>query len=104
MINAIGNAAGLSIDAEHLRIIQELRQIGLEPTGIKSTDAQKLAKAKAELIQKIHKKEEVNATQSLGVQIINSVDEKFYAEHSEMEQQRLGAMTLAELNRYYFRL
>ena len=104
MINAIGKAAGLSIDAEHLRIIQELRRLGLEPTGVKSTDAQKLAKAKAELIQKIHKKEEVDATQSLGVQVINSVDEKFYAERSELEQQRLGAMTVAELNKFYFRL
>ena len=104
MINAISNVAGLSIDAEHLKIIQELRRMGLEPTGVKSTDAQKLAKAKAELIQKIHKKEEVNATQSLGIQIINSVDEKFYTERSEMEQQRLGAMTVAELNKFYFRL
>ena len=55
MIQAIGNASGLSIDAEYLRIIQELRRLGLQPTGDKNNDAQRLAQAKAQLVQKIQK-------------------------------------------------
>ena len=104
MINAIGNASGLSIDAEYLRIIQELRRLGLQPTGDKNNDAQRLAQAKAKLVQKIQKQDETNTIKSLGVQIINSVDETYIAERSEMETQRLGAMTVAELNKLYFRL
>lgn len=104
MINAIGNASGLSIDAEYLRIIQELRRLGLQPTGDKNNDAQRLAQAKAELVKKIQKQDEINSIKSLGIQIINSVDETYLSERSEMETQRLGAMTVAELNKLYFRL
>ncbi len=104
MIQAIGVASGLSIDAEYLRIIQELRSLGLNPSGNKTVDSQRLAQAKAELIQRIYKKEETNSTQELGVQVINQVDESQYAQRAEMEEQRLGAMTVAELNRIYFGL
>ena len=102
MLNALGSISGVSIDAEYLKIIQELRRLGLEPTGNKGADAQRLAEAKTELIEKIHKKEESKSVQSLGVQIISSVDESYVAEKSELETQRLGAMTVAELNRIYF--
>lgn len=104
LIQAIGNASGLSIDSEYLKIIQELRRLGLSPSGDKNTDAQKLAQAKAELVQKIHKRDEVNSTQSLGVQVIDSVDEIYNSQRAEMEEQRLGAMTVADLNKIYFGL
>ncbi len=105
MIQALGNASGLSIDAEYLRIIQELRSLGLTPTGNKTTDAQRLAQAKAELVQRIQKKEEITkSNQELGVQVISQVDESEYAQRSEMEEQRLGAMSVAQLNRIFFGL
>lgn len=105
MIQALGNASGLSIDAEYLRIIQEMRSLGLAPSGNKPLDAQRLAQAKAELVQRIQKKEETtNSQQALGVQVISQVDESEYAHRSEMEEQRLGAMTVAELNRIFFGL
>ena len=104
MIQALGAASGLSIDAEYLRIIQELRSLGLAPSGNKYSDAQRLAQAKAELVQRIQKQEETNNIQELGVQVINQVDESQYAQRSEMEEQRLGAMTVAKLNRMYFGL
>ena len=105
LIQVLGSVSNNYIDAEYLRIIQELRRLGLQPTGNKANDAQRLAQAKAELVQKIHKKEEeTKENHSLGVQVINSVDETYYAEHSELETQRLGAMTIAELNRIYFGL
>lgn len=105
MIQVLGRISDYPIDAEYLRIIQELRRLGLEPTGNKSVDAQRLAQAKAELVRKIHKREEEsNSNKQLGVQVINSVDEAYYSERSELETQRLGAMTVAELNRLYFGL
>lgn len=105
MIQTLGNASGLVIDAEYLRIIQELRALGLTPTGNKSTDAQRLAKAKAELVQRIQNKEDnANSQKELGVQVINQVDESEYAIRSEMEEQRLGAMSVAQLNRIFFGL
>ena len=105
MIQALGNASGLSIDSEYLRIIQELRRLGLNPTGNKSADAQRLAQAKAELVQRIQKKEEIsNSQQELGVQIISQVDESEYIQRSEMEEQRLGAMNVAQLNKIFFGL
>ena len=105
MIQALGNASGLSIDAEYLRIIQELRSLGLSPTGNKGTDAQRLAQAKAELVHRIVKKEETSKSQQeLGVQVINQVDESEFIQRSEMEEQRLGAMNVALLNKIFFNL
>ena len=105
MIQALGKASGLSIDAEYLRILQEMRAMGLVPTGNKSVDAQKLARAKNELVQRILKKEETTSSQQeLGVQVINQVDESEYAQRSEMEEQRLGAMNVAQLNKIFFGL
>ena len=105
MIQALGTASGLSIDAEYLRIIQEMRALGLTPSGSKSADISRLAQAKAELVQRINKKEETSSSvQELGVQIINQVDESEYAKRSEMEVQRLGAMSVAQLNKIYFGL
>ena len=102
MIQALGIASGLHIDAEYLRIIQELRAFGLSPTGNKSKDAQRLAQAKAELLRKINKYEEANANKDLNVQVISQVDETNNIQKSEMEVQKLGATTIAQLNRIYF--
>ena len=104
MIQALGAASGLCIDAEYMKIIQELRTLGLSPTGNKAVDAQRLAQAKAEIIRKINKHEEAKAQQELNVQVISQVDEGEYIQKSEMEEQRLGAMTVAQLNKIYFGL
>ena len=106
MLQAIGKYGEMHIDADYQRIIRELRALGLFPTGNKSTDAQKLATAKEELVQRIHKKEEkiTNSQQDLGVQIISQVDESESAQRLEFEEQRLGAMAVAQLNKIYFGL
>lgn len=104
MINSIGNARGLSIDAEHLKIIQELRRLGHDSSGNVQIDSQKLAEAKTELIDRIKNKENNNSSQSLGVQVINQVDDAEFAKRAEMEEQRLGAMNVAELNKLFFGL
>ena len=102
MIQAISNVSGLSIDAEYLRIIQELQRLGLSATGNREADYLRLERAKAELVNKIKDKEVKENSQTIGVQVLSPVDEAKYAERSHMEVQRLGAMTVAELNRIYF--
>ena len=104
MINALGNANSLSIDAEHLKIIQEMRKLGLSSSGNMQVDIQKLAEAKTELIEKIKSRENKDTTQSLGVQVISQVDDAEYSKRAEMEEQRLGAMNVAELNKLFFGL
>uniref|UniRef100_UPI004025D24A hypothetical protein n=1 Tax=Candidatus Scatousia sp. TaxID=3085663 RepID=UPI004025D24A len=48
-INALGQVAALvATDLEYQRIIRELRALGLEPTGDKSTDKSRLEAAKAQ--------------------------------------------------------
>ena len=103
MISALGAASGLHIDSEYLRIIQELRKLGITPTGDKSIDSQRLNQAKQALIEKIQSKEN-NNEQNIGVQTISPVDEAENSKRAEMEEQRLGAMTVAELNRLYFKI
>ena len=105
MVQALGISNGLSIDTEYLRIMRELRSFGLSPSGNKTKDAQRLSQAKTELVQKLQNREEIsNSREDLGVQVINQVDESGYAVRSEMEEQRLGAMNVAMLNKIYFGL
>ncbi len=104
MISAINIASGHSVDAEYLRIIQELRRFGLTPTGNKGTDKARLEQAKSELVEKIQNKEYEENMKSVQVQPMAPVDEAENAKRSDMEVQRLGAMTVAELNRLYFGL
>ena len=91
-----------SIDSEYMRILMELHRLGISPSGNKSVDKAKLEQAKAELITKIQNKEKENHQAALGVQTIDPVEDNQNAQRAEMEEQRLGAMTVAELNRLYF--
>ncbi len=88
-------------DPEYLKILQELMQLGITPSGNKSVDKSKLEQTKTELIQKIQTKQEEEQKQSLQVQPLESVQD---TERSRMEESRLGAMTLSELNKMYFGL
>ena len=78
--------------------------LGYAPTGNKEIDKGKLQEAKQQLVEKIKEKEVHNRTQELQVQPMAPVDSTQDAKRSEMEQQRLGAMTVAELNKIYFGL
>lgn len=100
-ISSIHNYTPLC-DPEYLRILAELRSLGIAPSGNKQIDAAKLAQAKSELISKIKNKEQINSRKDLQVQVIDSVNEINDPKRAEMEEQRLGAMTIAELNRMYF--
>lgn len=95
---------GASDDYEYIRIKKELSAIGINPSGNKVVDKAKLEQAKLELVQKIEKKVQNDGENSLQVQPMQPVDDVQKSERSELEVQRLGAMTVAELNRLYFNL
>ena len=102
MIQAVSSINSYS-DPEYLRILQELMKLGIAPSGNKSIDKAKLEKAKQELIEKIKTKEE-RENKSPQFQPLSPVEENEDPKRAEMEEQRLGAMTVAELNRLYFRI
>ena len=101
MINAVG-AINSGSDPEYLRILREHMQMGVSPSGNKNTDAAKLKKLKAELVQKIQTKQEEEQKQSIQVQPLEATKET--QEKQKLEEERTGAMTLAELNKLYFNL
>ena len=103
MVQSIGINNMPGVDAEYMRMMQEMRSFGLSPSGNKNLDAQKLAQVKTELVEKIQKSFS-GSEKELGVQVINPVDESDYIQRSEMEEQRLGAMNIAQLNKFYFGL
>lgn len=88
-------------DSEYIKIIRELQQLGIAPTGNKSTDKSKLQEAKLELVQKIQVKQEEEQKQELQVQTISGIQD---SQRTQMENERIGAMTVAELNKIYFGL
>ena len=103
MIQRLGSNNGLGADAEYMRLMQEMHSFGLHPSGNKNLDARKLANVKSELVQKIQNSFSGSENNS-GVQVISPVDETDYIQRSEMEEQRLGAMNIANLNKFYFGL
>ncbi len=103
MIQGLGSNNGLGADAEYMRLMQEMHSFGLHPSGNKNLDARKLANVKSELVQKIQNSFSGSENNS-GVQVISPVDETDYIQRSEMEEQRLGAMNIANLNKFYFGL
>ena len=103
LLSAI-NSINPMVDAEYLMILQELRRLGIAPSGNKSSDKAKLEQAKAELINKIKDKENENSFANLKVQTIQPVNQEEEAKRAEMEIKKLGAMNIAELNRLYFNI
>lgn len=100
MIGAINSINSYS-DPEYLRIMQELMRLGIAPSGNKTVDKSKLEAAKTELIQKIQIKQEEEQKQELQVQPLEAAQD---TQRAQMEEQRLGAMNVAELNKIYFGL
>lgn len=102
MVAAINAISSSSYDAEYQRILQELMRLGISPSGNKTIDKGKLEQAKTELIQKIQNKNQEEEKNELQVETIGAVQDSQDAKRAQMEEQRLGAMTIAELNRMYF--
>lgn len=94
-----------NIDYEHKRIIQELQALGITPTYDKNTDKAKLQATKEKLVDKIANK--VEKADGKEAEDFKNTLVGYYQEDGErirLEEERLGAMTVAELNRIYFGL
>lgn len=93
-----------SIDYEHQRIIRELLALGITPSYDKNTDKAKLDAEKAKLIDKISNKTEQLPTQQTKFENTTVAYYQPDDERVKLEESRLGAMTLSELNKIYFGL
>ena len=103
-IQAIGIGGLHNIDYEHQRIIRELLAMGITPSYDKKNDMTKLEIEKAKLIEKIaNKTGEQQAQQTNFEETIVGYHQPD-SERIKLEESRLGAMTLSELNKIYFGL
>ena len=101
-VGAIGSYGSNYQDPEYIKIIKELTQMGITPSGNKNTDVSKLKEAKTELIEKIQTKQNEEQKQELQVQPLEASKES--QQTQQLEYAKTGAMTLAELNKLYFGL
>lgn len=101
-VGAIGSYGSNYQDPEYIKIIKELTQMGITPSGNKNADVSKLKEAKTELIEKIQTKQNEEQKQELQVQPLEASKES--QQTQQLEYAKTGAMTLAELNKLYFGL
>lgn len=101
-VGAIGSYGSNFQDPEYIKIIKELTQMGITPSGNKNTDVSKLKQAKTELTEKIQTKQNEEQKQELQVQPLEASKES--QQTQQLEYAKTGAMTLAELNKLYFGL
>ena len=101
-VGAISSYGSNYQDPEYIKIIKELMQMGITPSGNKNTDVSKLKEAKTELIEKIQTKQNEEQKQELQVQPLEASKES--QQTQQLEYAKTGAMTLAELNKLYFGL
>ena len=87
-IGAIGSNSQLN-DPEYIFIAHELQKLGIKPTGKKNIDQTRLLAEKKKLVQHIQEKMETKQPEN------NPDAEKM----ANLELQRPGAMTVAELNK-----
>ena len=76
-------------DTEHIRIMMELRKLGITPTGDKQVDKVLLKQAKEK------KAEHIIENKIQNEKVNNEADK----DRAMLEEIRTGAMALAELNR-----
>lgn len=103
-IQAIGIGGLNKIDYEHQRIISELLAMGISPTYDKNADKEKLEAEKIKLIEKISNKAEHKEELPPKFEDTIVAYHQPDSERVKLEESKLGAMTLAELNKIYFGL
>ena len=77
-------------DPDYMKIIQEMLKLGFTPTGNKAVDKGRLEAAKKELAEKIQDKFQEKIQQG-------NVNED--TQRAQMEETKLGAMNVAQLNK-----
>ena len=91
-------------DYEYYRIIMQLQALGISPTGNKNADRARLTLEKEKLVNKIAKSQnntKINDNEFLETLATVKEDD---LQRQSLEKQRLGAMTVSELNRLYFKI
>lgn len=106
MIGAIGSVNNRGgIDQEYQRIMYELGSLGLQPTGDKGADKARLEAEKGKIVDKINEKiDEKTQAKGADFQEAMAASQQENMMREKLEEQRLGAMTVAELNKIYFNL
>ena len=95
---------GFASEEEYKLFLQTLMGI-VQHQRDKNTASNNLTVEKNGFIDRIQNNENVfSGENDIGIQVINPVDEIKYLQRSEMEEQRLGAINIAELNKLYFGL
>ena len=91
MIQAIGaiGSSNFQNDKEYKLIISELTQLGIKPTGKKPIDKARLEEEKEKLMQMLKTQSEKRPA-----------DDNKNTQIARLEEERPGAVTLAELNKY----
>lgn len=84
MIQAIGAIKGYD-DPEYIRILMELRKLGITPSGNKTIDRGKLVQEKHRLEEKF--------------KVEDKQPNENQTEREKLEEQRTGATALAEINK-----
>ena len=87
MIQAI-RPIGQDYDSEFLRIAQELRKYGLQPSGNPQVDKGRLESAKTEFVSDLQERYDIG---------LPEFEEN--PQRASMEEERPGAMAVAQLNR-----
>ncbi len=95
-----GIASGMMIDSEHQRIMRELRAMGIEPTGDKSTDKAKLEAAKQTKQAQYNQIQFVSETEKTDKAPAQSSQDNIKNDTSIQAQNMTGATQIAELNKY----
>lgn len=99
MVSAIGAIRGHNyMDYEYTQIIMELYQLGIKPSGNKQTDKARLQAEKAKIVKQIKQKSE-NVQQAEKKQQTDEKDKTEFLEKASLEEERLGAKTVGELNK-----
>ena len=103
----ISGISGNNVDIEYKRIIQELRALGLSPTGNKEIDKSRLNAKKAELLERVKATEKVQKAEKSNEEgndfkgTVKSLQDASEA-RKLLETERTGAEMLAQINRMYF--
>ena len=97
MTCSVGRIGGnCAVDYEHYRIIQQLIALGIQPSGNKATDKARLQIEKEKLVNKVAEKN--NKTNVDFAETLEATQKKQEL-REQMEEERLGAKTIGELNR-----
>ena len=86
------------MDYEYMQIIMELHRLGITPCGNKQADKARLQAEKAKIVKQIKLKAE-SAQRPEKNQLTDEKEKTELLEKAQLEEERLGAKTIAELNK-----